>query len=467
MFELVRFLIQLVQEFWSNCRDKNLQEAEASSMPRLADFILVSPRLSSDEGAHFLPYFLNILPELISRYDNVFVIAPDSFKFPENTSRFLEENAVNVIPLPSTQSWGNDIGFVNPLWFSRYLLKRFPRYHRSQIHLFANESSLAILLMTCSLIFLNPRITATINLIDFGFWNKFITQRGIKRFAAMSYIALFQRLSARLKIVAQSPELVNNLKSKGLNSVRLWPFIQLTPKNFSISNFRLVSREESNPLRKTLLVLPWPEDHKTVGEVVELLKRDSGETVDIIVHTKSVEEMSRLREAHGLDGRISFSGGSLEPMAYHRMLFNSSLVWLPYFSKSHAETGSGRALDALLAGVPVLLDKNSVMHETHGRLAPGFLIPTVSQSADALKNQILEILSMEKNEEDKENTSYLILNSFSAKSMIDEIESGSGSITKSNMLKFDFVMNFVLCYTLHRLFCVATTFRNASKIKKR
>lgn len=437
-------------------------------------YVYLAPRANSDVDGHFYWFLYRVISYFKENEDDALILVPESSKI-DVLYELVKDSKVHIVPVKDSAEWGYDIGKIRPLRLSKLIVRTIANSsHDVQKHknilFLCNESSLASMLSVVILVLRNPSYRAMINLLDIGFWQKLIASNHLLQFCWKLVLRIIIE-NKRILITTNSPVLLRLIRGQGLSSAIIWKYYQLTNPSSSPENDLPSHRTlEKNVKLIKVLVLPWPGySHEVIFAMKELIENINFRG-SVQIHLKMNDSIdSYLDLAASLQvskERLFITQGTLDEAAYASLLRDSTLIWFPYSSNYHAQTGSGRAIDALASGTPILIDKESNLFSVLDSFVLDFVFSVDCSDAPLVAEKCMNSLDELKQRFSDPQTEAIFKGEiskrvkiqFSAKSMIDEVTSNlrkkSGkeeSKVMSFLLSICLEGYFVLIYTLNQI----------------
>jgi hypothetical protein len=313
--------------------------------------ILLASRFSTLQDGHFFWYTKELATLLQQIHPNYLIISPHlkDDKVPD----FIDSRWLFVKDL---NKWGNDFGKDSPQSLVKLLAPILQRLNQDQgIFIFSFESSFSMCAALLEIQRIFPQIRVGITLLDHGFWLKMFTSRPILfDFLTKKFIRILQINAENFKLFHPSIAQVSQFRQ--LIGVDVFPVRQMSA---FWNHPNSISPTFSESLK--LLVLPWPKDVDRILQFVNSFSNLLGTKIDLHVHFKSQSDFNYFNLNAQKDhlNLLNVSIGSLKSEDYVLQYRQSDAVWIPYTDEYHQVTGSGRALDSVVLGCPLIIDKGS------------------------------------------------------------------------------------------------------------
>lgn len=340
-------------------------------------YVVISPRFSLAETGHFYWNTLAYRDAFRSLNLDYRIVVP-SF---EGVDNFLSQNPnFLMLDLGDINSFGHDNGLISPLRLTHAIERSIGSLNREQdIYILSFESSLALYI---SLIYLSSRysrIRVSLNLLDFGFWGKLLKmkQPGFKNLVTGLKKATHQN-SGNFHVFANSgtqPKLFSQLLG---TKVFPWPIISVSTNRTQNKDLNLNSNDF---VSKRLLVFPHSEDLEMIKQLlIHGINRDDVQNWQIDVHFKNYSDYQNVKDAtnRSNDSDVSLSYGYLDEENYSKKFEDSAAVLIPYEDQLHMHSGSGKAMDSLGHGVPIIALRGTHSCEIACKVGACFTLESVT-----------------------------------------------------------------------------------------
>lgn len=399
-------------------------------------YVYLAPRANVFVDGHFYWYLYRVISHFKRNANRAIVIVPESSKI-DSLYELVRGSNIRIVTVGDSAKWGNDIGAIRPFRLSKLLSQALSEsgYDTKNNYtlLFCNESSLASVLSMLILVLLNPNYATSINIIDVGLWKKLINDNYVLQLLWRLVIKRIFR-NERILLTTNSPLLLKIMHRQGLSTAILWKYYQLMDASSNLQSAKLGSQIPESHLRADkILVLPWPDDSDSVTSAMKILLNNKDFKGSVQIHLKKndvIDPYQKMITELGLDEECLYvTQGVLDEQAYISLLKSASLIWLPYSSQYHAESGSGRAIDALANGTPILIDRNSNLLSVLDSAVINFVFPVDCTNAilvaeiclKALNELRMKFINPQIEFNIKSQISNKIRTQFAAEAMINEI----------------------------------------------
>ena len=324
-----------------------------NQLDRNALYVVISPRFTLSKSGHF--YWNTLAYEDAFRKLNLDyrIIVP----FFEGVEIFLAQNPnFLMVSIGGPNSFGHDNGLISPLRLAQVIGRLIRDLDcERDIFILSFESSLALYVSLIYLSNRDSRVRVSLNLLDFGFWEKLLKmkQPGFKGLITGLKAATNQN-SAHFHVFANSgtqPKLFSQLLG---TKVFPWPIISVSTNRTHIKELKLDSKELSS---KRLLVFPHPDDLPVIIQLLNHgINRGDVQNWKIDVHFKNLSDYQNIQEETSKSNLsdISLSYGYLDEESYSKKFEDSAAVLIPYKDQLHMHSGSGKAMDSLGHGLPII-----------------------------------------------------------------------------------------------------------------
>lgn len=400
-------------------------------------YILLAPRANMAQDGHFYWYLYRVIRFFKQEKKNAMIIVSGASPIHELYS-LVDNSLVRIVRVEDSAEWGYDTGSIRPLKLSKLFMKStskdgFDIQESDHVIFFSNETSLTSLLSMLLLMQKNPNFSVMLNLIDFGFWKKIIYEN---RFLRLLWKPIARMINQKnLFLATNSPALFEVLREQGIESIKLWKYYQLSDPDYSFKINQVSLGVNRKNMLCQILVLPWPENSDLVLAFIKQLLLNTEFHGCVRIHLKkndSIQPYLELKEKlHLNESQLILTQGVLDGNAYMSLLNQASAIWFPYNSSYHAESGSGRAIDALVSGTPILIDEKSNLFSVLESEILDFVIPVDCSNVSLVSEKCVQIahefssdsICGEMKHRGKQDISEKIRLQFSAKAMFDDITS--------------------------------------------
>lgn len=399
-------------------------------------YVFLAPRANSEQDGHFYWFLYRLIESIKSKNWEASILLPN-----QGIVNLIMPQVINskiqIFAISHPTEWGNDVGKLRPSYFSKEIdrvisLSTNKREVYKRILLICNETSLSTLLGVWILLKKNISVAASLNLLDIGFWRKVMFGSNLQKLIWKVLLKRIER-TQRLQLSTNSPQLLSSLQEI-YSSIRIWPYYQLAKLNYIVQRESILEKDKKYAESAfTILIMPWSDYSDVVIEVLRKLLRAAEFKGTIKIHLKEKDSPrpyeTFLRQSQAVNSRVILSQGVLEEREYMSLLTCANIVWFPYNSVYHAESGSGRAIDALVAGTPIVIDqKSNIFQNLHENLA-SYVFPVDNDEPAEVAKKFIEIIrtlakqSLEIKERIKVKTriSDLAKQTFSADNMLNEV----------------------------------------------
>lgn len=309
-------------------------------------YCLLSPRFSFVKTGHFYWYTLAYEQALEQLGLDHFVITPilDNSDFSSRKPTWKE--------IPTKAQWGNDAGHANPLMLARRISSIIGQIDRHRpVILFSFESSFSLIvaLIIVSKKFRNLQIA--INLLDSGFWARIFSPGNfIKNFFRSIFKHAINSFEGRFVLFGNSRENSSKLSSMLRMQIYEFPLPSIT------SLAQLQPSNKENIERQIIVFISKNEFALMQSFVDTFILSDLIDVWDLVIHCKEKSTYESLASSipANLTKKIQLITGFLDKLDYEALINSASVALIPYTDISHTEAGSGKAMDALGLGVPII-----------------------------------------------------------------------------------------------------------------
>lgn len=321
-----------------------------------SEFIVLASRFEVNESGHFYWFTKSLQRELINNQVPFKILARD---FPESSQKQFQDWKI----LPTKAEWGKDTGTISPLKLAnlieKEILSKSKRESRTLVYTY--ETSFSLLAALIIILFRNPNITAAANMLDTGYWHRFFNWKFLSWAPLQSTIKFALKfVDKRLMFYANMPSeaaVISNQISYPVNS---FPHITaLNPAEYTKDDSLITAPEENLP---KILIFTWPGDLPFVCMILNQMSRRSPILLpQVTVHTKKFADEQFITEYLTREGIVGVNlvTGTLSQEEYINLIRQSDATLFPYADKMHFSTGSGRVIDSLILGRPVILNAES------------------------------------------------------------------------------------------------------------
>lgn len=314
-------------------------------------YCLLSPRFTFEKTGHFYWHTLAFEEALEQLGLDHFVITPilDNSDFTSRKSTWKE--------IRTTAQWGNDSGHENPLILAHRISSIINQIDRERpIILFSFESSFSLIvaLIIVSKKFRNLQIA--INLLDSGFWVRIFSPGNfIKNFFRSSFTHAINSFEGRFVLFGNSKE--NSSKLSNILRLQLYEF----PLPSITTLVQLQQNDKKNTERQIIVFISKNELILMQSFIDSFILSDFIDKWDLVIHCKEISTYESLASSIPADskGKIQLITGFLDKLDYEALIYSASVALIPYTDISHNVAGSGKAMDALGLGIPIIALKGS------------------------------------------------------------------------------------------------------------
>jgi hypothetical protein len=343
-------------------------------------YVVISPRFSLSETGHFYWNTLAYRDAFRNLNLDYRIIVP-SFEGAEN---FLSQNPkFLMLDIGDTDSFGHDNGLISPLHLAQ-VIGRLIRdvNHEQDIYVLSFESSLTLYISLIHLSNRDSRIRVSLNLLDFGFWEKLLKmkQPGF-RWLVKELKAATSQNSSNFHVFANSgsqPKLFSQLLG---TKVFPWPIISVSTNRTHNEDLTLDSNEF---VSKRLLVFPHADDLEVIKQLLDHgVNRGDVQNWIIDVHCKNLSDFQSVQEVASKFkmSESSLSYGYLDEESYSKKFEDSAAVLIPYIDQLHMHSGSGKAMDSLGHGRPIIALRGTHSCEIACKVGACFTLEEVTAKA--------------------------------------------------------------------------------------
>ena len=319
-------------------------------------FIVLASRFEVSESGHFYWFTKSLQRELIFNELPFRILARI---FPESTQEQYAEWRI----LPTIEEWGKDTGTISPIKLAKLIEKELSIDGRldSKTIIYTYETSFSLLAALVLILLRNPNWTASANMLDSGYWQRFFNLQ------LLSFAPLRASIKFALKFVWKRLILFANMSnqaeiiSKQIGyPVDAFPHITaLNPTEYTLKDSS--TRATSSALPR-VLVFTWSEDLPFVSQILSLMAQKSPLLLSqTTIHTKIISDEVVLRKyllQKEIEG-VNIVSGTLSEPNYMNLICSNDLTLFPYIDAMHFLNGSGRVIDSLILGRPVILNSES------------------------------------------------------------------------------------------------------------
>lgn len=337
-------------------------------------YCLVSPRFTLVKTGHFYWYTIAYETALNEQHLDYFVVTPTL-----KNAEFLNTKP-NWREVDTKSQWGNDAGFANPLVLANKLEQVIKEIDKTRpIVVFGFESSFSMVLALLRLSKKYPNLQIGVNLLDSGFWSQLfsIENRG-KRFLAKCFANLIKSQGGRFVLFGNSKSNACELSKILGQKVFEFPLPTITS--------RKILRPKFEKSQKTKIIMFISENEIQITKSFLNLVEESklGEELNLVVHCKGSISYEALEPFANPNCRqsIEIVTGYLEKEEYEGLIESSDVALISYLDLAHIGAGSGKAMDALGLGVPIIALEGS--HACQMGCAVGGCFPFKDGSATSM-----------------------------------------------------------------------------------
>lgn len=325
-------------------------------LPSNSEFIVLAPRFEVNESGHFYWFTKSLERELISN-DLPFRIISGAFD--GSSQKQFESWRI----LPTRKEWGKDTGTISPLRLAKLIeteiLIDTKQSSRSLIYTY--ETSYSLLAALIIILLRRPNSTAAANMLDTGYWQRFFDWEWFSWAPLRSSVKYaLKSVDKRLLLYANMPNHAAIISEQINYPVDVFPHISaLNPKEYANEDFSSILRDEKLP---KILILTWPGDLPFVCRTLKLMSQKNPMLLQqITVHTKNSIDDSVMISYLSLENikGINLVTGTLSEDSYKKLIRQNDVTLFPYSDEMHFSTGSGRVIDSLILGRPVILNAES------------------------------------------------------------------------------------------------------------
>ena len=321
-----------------------------------SNFIVLASRFEVNESGHFYWFTKSLQRELI-RNGIPFKIL--SRIFPEST----EEQFSEWRTLPTTKEWGKDTGTISPIKLANLIDREFSTEYilKSRTIIYTYETSFSLFAALVIILLRNPNFTASANMLDSGYWQRFFNLE------LLSFAPLRASIKFPLKFIGKRLLLFANMSSQAEiiskqidYPVDAFPHITaLNPAEYSLKDSQLNTSSDALP---KILFFTWTEDLPFVCKILSHVGYRSPLLLSrITIHTKSLSDkffLDKFLVEKNIEG-VNIVAGTLSESNYIELINSNDVTLFPYTDAMHFLNGSGRVIDSLILGKPVILSSES------------------------------------------------------------------------------------------------------------
>lgn len=326
-----------------------------SELSKNYQFVLLASRFELLKSGHFYWFTTSLRNSLKNLGWQVKTL---SREFPESQN-FISDDWSTVL---TSKNWGYNSGEISPLKLRKLIENKLdPRFSKKTwTIIYTYELSFTLLAALILILMRQPNYIVAINMLESGFWRKFYD------FQLFGISPLRSTIKRSLKVLNNRLIMYANKSNQAINISRqieypisVFPHISiLHPKINQFNNPKFTKGKEF--VRK-ILILTWTNDIDFVCKILLHIKVTKPEVLSVItVHTKNVSDLSAIREFLVCNNirDAEVVAGTLESSDYISLFESHQVTLLPYVDEMHFLNGSGRVLDSLVLGRPVIVHAN-------------------------------------------------------------------------------------------------------------
>lgn len=314
-------------------------------------YCLLSPRFSLQKTGHFYWYTIAYETGLIGLGLDYLVVIPNV-----RDTEFLRTRPTwKEIGLES--EWGNDAGETNPVVLARKLGEVITGVGKNRpIIFFGFESSFSLVLALMMVSKKHKNIKVALNLLDSGFWTQLFSPKNVARkFLVNRFATIAKSQSGRFILCGNSRNNASELSNILGLQVNEFPLPTITSQtNLPPTN---------NQLHKVKILLFISKNEINLTNTLITLIQESNlcNELDLVIHCKDPSTFISIKTANSISSRLNLEvlEGFLEKDEYEGLIKSSQVALIPYLDSAHVGAGSGKAMDALGLGVPIIAIKGS------------------------------------------------------------------------------------------------------------
>jgi glycosyltransferase involved in cell wall biosynthesis len=300
------------------------------------------------------------MQELGKQKEEAFLVLPSEYK----QHKSILEGGKHLY-VDTQREWGCDVGALSPKILKQKLENVI--FHSTvpdnSVLIYSFESSFSLLVALIGILRHHANVVVFLNFIDGQFWVKLFTSRLFQIFGFHWFIRKqIQKVTPMLLLTANSSRQAKFFTSilgvevQVHNPISIAPIEPQTTK----SSFQDIATD-SNP---KLLIIFWPVDIPFLMQLLYLIKENRPELFEnMVIHSKWKDPSVREFVNQLSIFKPALIEEELSQEDYRNMINGASLSILCYTDTYHYMGGSGRVVDSLIAGVPVIVAKGGVVHD--------------------------------------------------------------------------------------------------------
>ena len=337
-------------------------DQELPSKTNSTNFILMAPRLSASIAGHRYWFPRSIYAELTRLQIKVTMIVNS-----EIDKRELESLQGHVSQFQEKFQWGQDTGKMSPKKITKEItaIVGKEKLENDKTIFYSYETSLALAIALMKLSAKYPKIQFSLHLIDDGYWESVFSSKLLKFLRLRkSFAASYSHLQPRGRFTCNSD--FASKRYRQLIGVKMDVHRAFYSEPSITSTSTISSDFERMESQQNVLIFFWEADLAFLRVALKHLFEFSQETYfKCIFQIKSEELLNKLNnmltEENLPKPRVIFGELSLDE--YTKMITNASAAVICYTDYYHQIGGSGRLVDCLCNGTPVIVPEGGALSE--------------------------------------------------------------------------------------------------------
>jgi len=337
-------------------------DQELPSKSNSTNFILLAPRLSASIAGHRYWYPRSIYAELTRLQIKVTMIVNSEIDKQE-----LESLPGNIIQFQEKFQWGQDTGKMSPKKIAKEItgILGKEKLENEETIFYSYETSLALAIALMKLCVKYPKIRFSLHLMDDGFWGSVFSSKLLNFLSfRKSFTASYFHLQARGRFTCNSDFASNRYRQ--LIGIKMDVHRAFYTEQSITSTSTISPDFERMKNQHNMLVFFWETDLPFLRVALKHLFELSTEIYfKCIFQIKSEELLNKfnnmLTEENLPKPRVVFGELSLDE--YTKMITNASAALICYTDFYHQIGGSGRLVDSLCNGTPVIVPEGGALSE--------------------------------------------------------------------------------------------------------
>jgi hypothetical protein len=325
-------------------------------MPDSPEIIVLASRFEVNESGHFYWFTKSIERELINSNLPFKVLS-------RNFAESSQEQFSDWRFLPTNEEWGKDTGTISPLKLVKLIEKEVLAEIRSgsRAIIYTYETSFSLLAALIIILYRNSNITAAANMLDTGYWQRFFNWKIFSWAPLRSSIKFALKfVDKRLMFYANMPNQAEIISKQIGYPVNSFPHITaLNPAGFISKDTSITFSKGKLP---NILIFTWPDDLPFVCTILKQMSQSSpSQLSQVTIHTKKLSDQGVINSyvtQENIQG-VNLITGTQSEEEYINLIQQNDVTLFPYTDKMHFTTGSGRVIDSLILGRPVILSSES------------------------------------------------------------------------------------------------------------